>query len=389
MQPATMSLAGARAVWRARQLLDGTQGQSLVEVVTRLGGLPCPSSASPVLALFARGVLERREPLDRALFRDGTLALVPGPRGLRWVAAVADAPALRAFAVAEHAAREARLAAACGLSSRDLIDTRDALRNALATPRTVGELREVLPSDAQRSLGDSGRRAGCATLASLVLRGMWSVGEVTREPARARLDDDTWRYRLDPMARSVPPASDAVNALASRFFAAHGPVSLRTFSLAFGLAPSRAATALKALQLRTVHVEGLPGDLLVRADDPGPEAVEGPSVDLLPVRDPLVDARPALEGICDPAWVRTVSTRDATAPLVLVDGAVAGTWHWDPVAKHVRLDALSAWTPAQREAVELRAEALGRFIAAQLEDPALHVVKTARTASRASAALEL
>ena len=83
------------------------------------------------------------------------------------------------------------------------------------------------------------------------------------------------------------------------------------------------------------------------------------------------------------------STRDATAPLVLVDGAVAGTWHWDPVAKHVRLDALSAWTPAQREAVELRAEALGRFIAAQLEDPALHVVKTARTASRASAAHEL
>ena len=374
-----LTMADARRAWRARQHLATGPALGLAELVTAVGGLPCPVGASPALALVARGALTLRRDLDQALFRDRTLALVPGPRGMSWVVSAANAPAVRAFAVAEHAAREARLAAACGLSSRDLLSTRDAIRAALAKPRTSDALRDALPREARRDLGEPGRRAGCVTLAGLVLRGMWAVGEVDREPTEGRIDREPWRYRLDAMPKVVPPAAEAVPRLARDWINAHAPVSARAFAAAFGIANSRASAALKTLKLRAVTIEGLPGEHLVPADFSVPPPVEGITVDLLPVRDPLVDARPDLAGLCPPDLTRAALARQgALAPLVLLDGAVVGTWAFDAARAEVRPRPLTAWSAAETAAVDAHAEALSGFITRELDPPALHLAVALR-----------
>ena len=387
-----LTLAEARRAWRTRQHLASTPPLPLPELVAAVGGLPCPVGAAPALALVARHALSHRSALDQALFRDHTLALVPGPRGISWVVAATNAPAVRAFAVAEHAAREARLAAACGLSSRDLLSTRDAIRAALAKPRTSDALRDALPREARRDLGEPGRRAGCVTLAGLVLRGMWAVGEVDREPAEGRIDRDPWRYRLDPMPKVVPPAAEAVPRLSLEWIKAHAPVSARAFAAAFGIANSRAGAALKPLKLRAVTIEGLPGEHLVPEDFAVPAVEAGIAVDLLPVRDPLIDARPDLAGLSAPEIARSALARQgALAPLILIDGAVAGTWAFDATLSQLRLRPVFPWSAAESAAVEARAAALADFIARELDAPPLHLAVALRAPAprTASADLEL
>jgi Winged helix DNA-binding domain len=387
-----LTLAEARRAWRARQHLSATPLLPLPELVASVGGLPCPVGATPALALVARHALIHRSTLDQAIFRDHTLALVPGPRGISWVVAATHAPSVRAVAVAEHAAREARLAAACGLSSRDLLSTRDALRAALAKPRTSDSLRDALSQEVRRDLGEAGRRAGCVTLAGLVLRGMWAVGEVYREPAEGRIDRDPWRYRLDPMPRVVPPAAEAVPRLSLEWINAHAPVSARSFAAAFSIANSRATAALKPLKLRTVTIEGLAGEHLVPEDFSVPAADADIAVDLLPVRDPFIDARPDLAGLSAPSIARSALTRQgALAPLILIDGAVAGTWAFDASLSQLRLQPVFPWSEAEIAAVNARAATLADFIAREIDAPAMHltVAQRAPTPRTASADLEL
>jgi hypothetical protein len=385
-----LTLAEARRAWRARQHLAAGPPLPLPELVTAVGGLPCPVGASPALALVARHALTHRSALDQALFRDHTLALVPGPRGFSWVVSAANAPAVRAFAVAEHAAREARLAAACGLSSRDLLSTREAIREALAKPRTSDALRDALPRDARRDLGEPGRRAGCVTLAGLVLRGMWAVGEVDREPTEGRIDRDPWRYRLDPMPKVVPPAAEAVPKLSLEWIKAHAPVSPRLFAAAFGIANSRAVAALKPLKLRTVTIEGVAGEHLVPEDFAVPAAGEGIAVDLLPVRDPLVDARPELVGLCASDATRAALARQSTAtPLILVDGAVVGTWAFDAALSQLRLRPALPWSAAESAAIDAKADGLVGFIARELDAPPMHLAVALRAPALRSASADL
>ena len=187
----TLTLRQARLAWLARQSLLPTPSAASptpAAVTASIGWIPVVSGASPYLSLLARGALARRADLDAAVFTHSELALVPGPRGLLWLVPTADAPLARAFAMADHTSREARVASACGLTARDLEATRDALRAALDSPRTPPQLRAMLSPDALRSLGTPGRRAGLATLAGLVLRALWIQGEVTRAPLDARLD---------------------------------------------------------------------------------------------------------------------------------------------------------------------------------------------------------
>ncbi len=140
MSDAAVTIERVRRERLTRQgLRRGRSPRALVEALSALVGVPMPVGVSAALALFARGLITRREELDAAWLQRGELAAVPGPRGMLWLCAMADAPLLRSFAVADHAAREARVASACALTARDLPGTRDALREALASPRRAEE----------------------------------------------------------------------------------------------------------------------------------------------------------------------------------------------------------------------------------------------------------
>ena len=140
VSPVRLTLAQARRSWLIRQQLDpasrpAVESSGLAARVGAVGWIPVPVPASGYLSLLARGALVHRAELDAALFDRQELALVPGPRGYLWLVPQADAPLARAFAVAEHTAREARIASAVPLMARELHEARAALKALLDQPR--------------------------------------------------------------------------------------------------------------------------------------------------------------------------------------------------------------------------------------------------------------
>lgn len=317
----------ARWSWCARQQLAGGVSGSLADRVAALGWVPLATGANAALAMWARGAIAHRAEVDDATLVRHELAVVPGPRGMLWWLPAAHAPLARSFAVADHAAREARLAAACALTERDLAAARDAVRAALETPATPEALRGRLPASALKSLGEQGRRAGCRTLAGLVLRGLWAQGVASRAHLDGRVDGHRVEYLLDARPRIVPPAADAVEAVVGPWVAAHAPTRLRSFAAAFGLAASRATSALKHVKLREARVEGS-DDAWVVPEDFELAPRDRRVVAMVPFRDPFTDAHPQLDELCDtPASARAAMLRAmGPAPAVVVDGALVATW---------------------------------------------------------------
>jgi hypothetical protein len=379
----------ARLAWLSRQrLLEPARGRPLNELVSEIGWIPMPSPASPYLALFARGAIETRAELDEPTLRRGEFSMVPGPRGSTWFVPTPEAPLARAFAVADHASREARVASATALSSKELQTTRDSLRAALAKPCTVSEIRAQIPAVCLRSLGDAGKKNGVPTLAALVLRNMWVTGEVMRVKSEGKLDGHEVRWSIDPRPRTVPTAADAVVAIAARWLSAHAPVTAKAFASAFGIAAGRANAALKSIKPVEIEVEGIEGaflgppDFAVHASQP-----EIP-VHLLPLRDPLLDVQ--FEPFMTEAVQRVLPAR-GPGPTVMVDGLVVGSWSYDEATQTAgwRLltpDAPDAAVTAQIDQCAVRVAA---FIHRELGIAPLHGPAPARTPRGASAGGEL
>lgn len=351
-------------------LRGGGEGRSLPEALAALVGVPMPVGVSAAVSLFARGIIARGAELDAAWLHRGELSAVPGPRGMLWLCAAADAPLLRSFAVADHAAREARVASACALTARDLSAARDALRGALATPRRAEELRAALPAAMVRSLGVPGIRAGASTLAGLVLRGMWCVGEVVRVPTNGRVDGEQFAFAVEAHPRVTPNAADAVDLVAARWFSAHAPARARDFAAAFGIAAGRAAGALKRLRLQSLSLDD---ETLLTPGDVTPAPWHDAEVSLLALRDPLTDASPGLALFADPLVAKSVTLKHLGAgPVVLVNGVIAGAWAVSPEGR-VQLQLRGPRVASADEALE-RARALTeRFVVEGFgANPSLH-----------------
>lgn len=374
-----LSLAQARRSLLARQFLDGDETASarpLAALVGSLCWLPALSGASPYLALLARKALTHRAPLDEAILQRHDLALVPGPRGLVWLVPTADAPLARAFAVAEHASREARVAASFGLTARDLDATRAALRRTLESPRTLDEVRASLTASELYPLQGRGRKAEFKSLAGVVLRGLWANGEVTRVPIGHRPDHDACRYTLDPHPKAVLNAADAVDMVAPRWLAAHAPVTPQDFMAAFNVASSRATAALKRLKTVTVTLEGSSVAHYAPADFEPPVGEPEARVRcaLLPLHDALLASRAVSDIVLTPEAVKHLRLRapDAWAPTVLLDGVAVGTWSFDAKATQVTWRLWQDLPTAGQSALEHEAATLSRFIRDELHAAPLH-----------------
>lgn len=384
-----LTLGQARASWWQRQwLLTAPPAKTpLVDVVSAIGWIPLASVASAPLALFARGALTERAPFDEAVCKSHSLVIAPGPKSSTWLVAAQEAPVCRAFAVADLASREARIAASVSLTAKDLDGTREALRALLRDPHSAEDLRRKLPEAALRPLGDVGKRNGVPTLASLVLKQLWATGEIWRVPPSARGDDPTSRWQIDPNPRPTPSAADAVGFVAARWLGAFAPAPLKSFALAFGLATGRAKSALESIGAREVIVEGIDDACWVPADfapHPEPDTITFPAK-LLPVRDPFTDVHLAHASSSTVARALTSRTHGVGAAIVS-RGEVLGGWAYDEGGRRVHLRWVQADVSAERvKALEAEAVKLGAFIASELGTVPLHTV----VIPKASASLEL
>ncbi len=370
------TLAQARQAWLERQHLlpspQRTRPASAAGIVGEIGWIPMTSGATPYFALLARGIVATRTELARSLGERGELAVVPGPRGSTWLVPTADAPVARAFALADFASREARIAALQALPTGDLDHAHEALRTALAVPRSPDGLARVLSARALRSLGAAGVKNGLATVAALVLRRMWVLGEVSRGSGDGRLDRPVATWSIDPHPRTIPAAADAVDSIAARWLRAHGPLELKAFAAAMGIAAGRAASAFRPLRPKSIEIEGLDGAFLIEPDAEPAAVPAALGVHLLPMRDPWLDV--AMVGRVGAANLRAARMRDGSpAPSVVIDGEVAANWWYDEPTRRVRIRAFDDTSAAAlNDRCKDAIARLEMFIATQLSDTPSH-----------------
>jgi hypothetical protein len=250
-------------------------------------------------------------------------------------------------ALPEPAARSRARLKTFGLTEESYAALREKLLAAAREPRTQAELVDAVGAGAEQVKGAS----------AMLTR----TGELVRVGA-AGLRSNQLRY----MAASVPDA-DAGEALAwlvGAYLRAFGPVRREDAIWWTGAAAKRVDAALAAhdtadvgdrLLLHTTDVDAF-------GDAPAPSGV-----DLLPKWDPYTmgHAPDGRARFADPAVVeRCYDFRGDGMPVVLVDGAAAGTWKLATGrAVNVEFDLWERPGKALSAALDARAEAVREFLA--------------------------
>jgi hypothetical protein len=240
-------------------------------------------------------------------------------------------------ALPEPAADAARRLKHFGLSEKRYEELREQVREAAATPATLGELRDATGAEAKEFKGATAQ--------------MTRTGELVRVGADG-LRSNELRYVVGDVAEA--DADDALAWLAGEYLRAFGPARPKDFVWWSGAGAKRAKAALAAHE-----TEELDGGLLIRAQDrSGFEAAKAPrkgAVDLLPKWDcyqmgyaPDGRDRFAHRDVVE----RCYDARGDGRPVILVDGEAVGTW------ERLEVDLFEAATPKVRKAIDERIEAV-------------------------------
>jgi hypothetical protein len=333
-----------RAFSYARQNLD--RGARDAQTALRDVIAVYSSHPSAPLSLYARAAS-----FSARAFRSLRTVRLPAMRGSVHVLP-ADTGHLAFRAIPEPPARGARRLRNAGISQERYLELRDALRAEAAEPRSARELRAEL--DVEESL-------------TPVLRAMTHEGVLVRVGATG-LRSNELRY----VAADVPHAEEdeALAWLAAEYLRAFGPVRPDDFAWWAGVGKRKAAAALG-----TVQTDEIGGGLLLRAEDrAGFEAAQPPrgTVDLLPKWDPLPMgyAPDGRDRFADPSIVARLyedaegggGTSGDSRPIVLVDGAAAGTWGaraGDDAQLRFEVDLFERPAPKLRKALDRRLAEVG------------------------------
>jgi hypothetical protein len=204
----------------------------------------------------------------------------------------------------------------------------------------------------------SGQR-GLQILWLLAQEGLICLGARSgRQPTFVLLDE--WI----PKSRTLH-VDDALPLLVERYFASHGPATLRDFSWWSGLKISEGKAAVQAASGRLVResVGGIEYWML-----PGKNTLEGTtgSAHLLPSLDEFIVAYKNREGMIESKFagkmVRGLPV--LFVPKIVIDGIIVGTWRRTLRKDEVQIamDLFMRLPGEQLEAVAAQAERYGRFL---------------------------
>ena len=341
----SLGLAGpaARDPREPPRLLGGIQAQDHEGARWSIGLRTQGCSDADVEAALAAGRVVRTW-----AFR-GTLHLLAA-EDVRWVTALL-APAI----VASNRRRYRQL----GLDERDFEKSRGIIGSALSG--SPGLTRADLASALEGAgLSPGGQRAPYL-LQRAALDGLICEGpHHGREPVYVLLDSRV------PRDERAPSGEAALAELARRYFAGHGPASLKDFAWWSGLPAADARRGLESAgsSMERVDVSGVEMWVSPASSRRGESA---PAL-LLPPFDELLLGYRDRELWLEPRHARAVNAGGGMPrPTVLLGGRVAGTWTRKAGAKHLQVAVLpfGALGRPQIDAIQDAAARLAAFLGAE------------------------
>ncbi len=356
--------------------------------LTRVAGDMCGAQAQIMsaaqLSLRARVRGLRPEDVEKALWQNRTLAKIWCMRGTVHLVP-ADDLALFARGSTGRVNRDTAWLEGHGYSAKMINRAMDALRPALDRPRTRKELADVIA----KTLGvsahrKSGRGWGAPTTAPGIMidgksfplgylvflacyRGSACAGPPQGNEATF-VRPDVWLKKWRDL-----PVEEAETELLRRYLRGYGPATVRDFFAwaRMTLTAARLIWARLAGELAPVGVEGNPAWILrqdlvaLRRAKPGRSTVR-----LLPYFDSFLMGHEDRDHLVDAVhYGRVYLPAGWIAPVVLVDGRVAGVWGYERKGGRIRItaEAFRPLTSDVRDGIEAEAADVGRFFDAAPE----------------------
>jgi hypothetical protein len=337
----TMSLAHARAVWFAKQALDGTQSGSLAKVIGDSGWLRTLGGTDVYIDVRARKPIRKRAELDDAVDA-GDLRVIPAVRGCIYLvpkSIVADLMALNADTWRTQTTKEL---AKIG-KKLDIVDKlAPAVLAALAKePLDTNGLRKQVEVT---SFGDAGKKVGLSSPLPLALRLLELDGRVERTLDNGKLDSERYLWKRASTKPTIT-ATDLVNRLANvieAFIAFASPFTLAQLAAWSGRS-QRDLKPIVADLAMPVAIDGI-GDAWATTSDaqarPAPKGIS-----LLAFEDNYL-VNHGLAAVTDPKHHNVSvdiwggkkpealgAANHVLGRTILVDGLIAGFWEVDPTSK--------------------------------------------------------
>jgi hypothetical protein len=368
-----------RAWWSKKQGLDGSMRHlSAAEVLAKTGWQRSVGGASPYLGLFARNG-NRPTKVNQELASQ-TIQELPSARGCTYVLPACDY-ALGLTAGGGNASKAAIATATkfLGVTNDEIQRLEIAILKALQDgPLDPNTIRERV-GDANRNLGEEGKKRGQTHTLSLGLGALQAAGKIRRIPVDGRLDQQRYSYALwnsSPLESYSTSQDEAYVELARKFFEWIGPASLAHFVWFSGLTQTAAKKVLAEVDLVAIE----PGSdlMILRAELDLLQELQIPSqpqYSLIGSIDPVLLQRRDLAHLIDPADTakHTVGEKglyelggimELNNHAILDRGRIIGLWEFDPEERQI-----VAFTFVERDP-ELNAliESTEEMIASELGD---------------------
>jgi Winged helix DNA-binding domain len=337
------------------QHLAGSLFDKPEEVVRWLGAVQAQDYAGAKWSVAQRTNGVRDSALDRAA-AEGTILRTHILRPTWHFVVAADIRWMLTLTAPHVHARNGLYYRRFGLEASLVRKIQRVLRRALegGAQLTRSELQEVLQRERLSRLEDDRLRLAYIMM-SAELDGLVCSG--------ARRGKQHTYALLEERVPPTPPLGrdQALAELARRYFAGHGPASLKDFRAWSGLPAGEATSGLEMTgpQLERTMVQGVTYWLSPTAADRTPPT---PRAHLLPTYDEYTIAYRDHHAVLDPRHRQQVLT--ANGRVILIDGRVAGTWRRTPNKTTVAVS-LSLFTPpthVQRRAIETAARRYGEFL---------------------------
>ena len=165
-------------------------------------------------------------------------------------------------------------------------------------------------------------------------------------------------------ATKPKPREEALAELAKRYFASHGPATLRDFAWWSGLTAKDARLAIDSVRPKLDSASV--GGLLLWSANPAEPGTKGAAALLLPNYDEYLIAYKDRDAFVDKARAANIVARTggAIANHLMIDGRLAGGWSrtLKPNAVVIEVAPYKKLTPAQARAVSNAAECYGEFL---------------------------
>jgi winged helix DNA-binding protein len=325
-------------------LAPGARSADIVAVAGDLIGLHATDPATVFLSARARLDGGSIDTVERALYDERSLVRMLAMRRTMFVLPLDVVPVVQAACSRAIAANERRrtlqFLAAGGISEdpaqwleRTEAQTLEAL--ARRGPSAANELAAEVPElGRQIPYGEGRKWAGVLGMSTRVLLGLAADGRIVRGRPRGTWRGTQYRWALVESWLGAPiqdlPVEAARIELARTWLRGFGPATAADLKWWTGWTVAATKSALAALDVVEVDLEGGSAPGLVLADDVEPVPTPGPWVALLPALDPTVMGWTERDWYLGPHRPALFDTNGNAGPTVWCDGRVVGGWAQRP-----------------------------------------------------------